>query len=341
MTNPKVTVLMSVYDGEKYLREAIESILNQTFKDFEFLIINDGSTDSSRDIILSYNDPRIRLVDNEKNIGLTRSLNKGLRLAKGEYIARMDADDVSLPERLKKEGKLLGDHKDTGLVGSSVFLMNEDGKILGTKKVSTKNSEIKQNLLKGNPFWHGSVMFRRECIEEVGGYREVFEAAQDYDLWLRISEKYNMANIEEPLYKWRIGLRSISLLCKPDQDEYASLAVELAKERNKYGKDRFQILKKEEIDRILNRKSVGTLLEKNLASGYRYWGSVLYARSDYKGALNLLSKSFAKNPWDSHVLVLILKAWVCLILPSGLVRMLKFTKHQLNFLFGFVSGGMF
>ena len=94
---PKVTVLMSVYNSEKFLRESINSILEQTFKDFEFLIINDGSTDSSREIILSYNDPRITLFDNKNNIGLTKSLNKGLDLAKGEYIARQDADDISLP----------------------------------------------------------------------------------------------------------------------------------------------------------------------------------------------------------------------------------------------------
>src|SRR3990170_6306785 len=101
--NPEITVLMSVYNGERFLREAIESILNQTYRDFEFLIINDGSTDSSREIILSYNDPRIRLIDNELNIGLTRSLNKGLRLARGKYIARQDADDISFRKRLEKQ----------------------------------------------------------------------------------------------------------------------------------------------------------------------------------------------------------------------------------------------
>src|SRR5659263_168424 len=100
---PKVTVLMAVYNGERYLREAIESILGQSFADFEFFIVNDGCTDSSRDIILSYRDPRIRLIDNQENIGLTKSLNIGLSLASGEYVARQDADDISYPTRIEKQ----------------------------------------------------------------------------------------------------------------------------------------------------------------------------------------------------------------------------------------------
>ncbi|HKQ33129.1 MAG TPA: glycosyltransferase family A protein, partial [Thermodesulfobacteriota bacterium] len=115
---PKVTVLMTVYNGEKFLNEAIDGILNQTFRDFEFLIINDGSTDGSREIIKSYKDPRINLVDNESNIGLTASLNRGLSLAGGEYIARQDADDISLPERLEKQISILERNPDIALLGS-------------------------------------------------------------------------------------------------------------------------------------------------------------------------------------------------------------------------------
>jgi len=129
MKNPEVTVLMSVYNGEKYLREAIDSILNQTFTDFEFLIVNDGSTDRTAEILRSYDDPRIIIINNEKNIGLTKSLNIGLRMAKGEYIARMDADDVSMPERLQKQIELLNQKKNTGLVGTYYTIINEKGKV--------------------------------------------------------------------------------------------------------------------------------------------------------------------------------------------------------------------
>ena len=176
-SNPKVTVLMSVYNGKRYLREAIDSILDQTFRDFEFLIINDGSTDSSSDIIRSYDDSRIRLIENEKNIGLTRSLNKGLKLARGEYIARMDADDRSMPERLEKEILFLDKNKNVGLVGTYFLMVNKSGKVLSTFSPGT--SGLSEKLLEGNMFGHGSTMFRADCIEKVGYYREEFRSAQD------------------------------------------------------------------------------------------------------------------------------------------------------------------
>jgi glycosyltransferase involved in cell wall biosynthesis len=125
--SPKVTVLMSVYNGEEHLREAIDSILNQTYKNFEFLIIDDGSTDGSVNIIRSYLDPRIRLIKNKKNIGITRSLNKGLKLARGEYIARMDDDDIAFPERLEKQVRFLNEHVNVGLVGGSDITINGVG----------------------------------------------------------------------------------------------------------------------------------------------------------------------------------------------------------------------
>ena len=171
---PQITVLMSVYNCERYLSEAIESILNQSFSDFEFLIINDGSTDNSRNIILSYADPRIRFFENEKNIGLTHSLNKGLRLATGQYIARMDADDVSMPKRLEKELTFLNQHHSVGLVGTYFNMINENGKVLNTVKPLSNERELKEKLLLENQFGHGSVMFRRVCVEKVGFYREKF-----------------------------------------------------------------------------------------------------------------------------------------------------------------------
>jgi len=118
MKEPKVTVLMPVYNGEKYLNEAIDSILGQTFKDFKFLIINDGSTDGTADILKSYKDSRIKVTNNEKNIGLTKSLNKGLKMAKSEYIARMDADDISLPTRLQKQVEFMDSHPKVGVCGT-------------------------------------------------------------------------------------------------------------------------------------------------------------------------------------------------------------------------------
>src|SRR6185295_9135648 len=162
MTPPQVSVLMSVYNGEKYLKEAMESILNQSFSDFEFLIFNDSSTDSSREIILSYNDPRIVLIDNKKNIGLTKTLNKGISLAKGKYIARMDADDVCHPERLNEQVNYLDKNAEVAVCGTWVQFLNENEVV----KLPTKKNEIKTLLFCNSCLAHPSVMIRKSFLEK-------------------------------------------------------------------------------------------------------------------------------------------------------------------------------
>jgi len=203
MTNPKVTVLMSVYNGEKYLHEAIDSILNQTFKDFEFLIINDSSIDSSRDIVLSYNDPRIRLIDNEKNIGLTRSLNKGLRLATGECVARMDADDVSEFKRLEMQVWFLDAHPSIGVVGINSYVISERGKVLGKMERPASHRKIMAKILSENQMVHSSLMWRKNLLKTYGYYNEELTFAQDYELLLRLSSVADLANLPDQLHRWR------------------------------------------------------------------------------------------------------------------------------------------
>jgi len=231
MANPKVTVLMSVYNGERYLREAIDSVLKQTFRDFEFLIINDGSSDSTAKILKGYNDPRIKIIDNKKNMGLTRSLNKGLRQAKGEYIARQDADDISLPQRLKIQVEFLDKNLDCALVGCAYYQIDENGELGSVIKVLSKDSEIKEGLRKQNWFGHGSTMMKRDVLLEVKGYDEKYKFSQDYDLWLRITEDYKVANIEEPLYCWRITTSDISKAKEIKQKFYANMAITEAQKR--------------------------------------------------------------------------------------------------------------
>jgi glycosyltransferase involved in cell wall biosynthesis len=328
---PKVTVLMSVYNGKKYLREAIDSILGQTFTDFEFLIIDDGSTDSSADIIRSYSDPRVRFIRNEKNMGLTRSLNKGIRLATGEYIARQDADDISLPERLEKQVRFLDQNKDVGLVGTYFFMINEAGKTICVWNRLPEGIDLKKILLKGNPFGHGSVMFRAECIEKVGPYREEFKSVQDYDLWLRISEVYDVANIPEPLYKWRFHSKSISASGNIKQAKYASVSIALAKERKQFGKDRLQRATRKEargsLDDLLPK--VETPDGKEIAQSYYFWGTTLLRGKDYRGALKLLWKSFINNPWHRNTWLLVLKASAHLAFPEPVVAALRFIRTRI------------
>jgi glycosyltransferase involved in cell wall biosynthesis len=203
--SPKVTVLMAVYNGERYLRDAINSILKQTYTDFEFLIVNDCSTDSSRKIILSYSDSRIRLVENIENIGLTKSLNMGLSLCRGEYIARQDADDISLPTRLEKQVSCLNARPGIALLGTQTSCIDQNGNRFKSIGLSRAESvlAIRWQLLFGNPFAHSSVMIRTNVLRDLGGYDEHFVTSQDFDLWSRLLHRYDASNLNEALISVR------------------------------------------------------------------------------------------------------------------------------------------
>lgn len=205
MKNPKVTVLMSVYNGEKYLREAVDSILNQTFKDFEFLIINDGSTDKTLDILQSYKDPRIRIVNNKKNIGLTKSLNKGLKIAKGEYIARMDADDVSLPKRLQFQVNLMNKNKDTVLCGTNTLSINETGEKISGPWWQDSLLPMEWQILLSNPIAHPTAMIRKNFI--INQFQPIYRTivnAEDYDLWCRLVLRGKIERLNKVLLFYRL-----------------------------------------------------------------------------------------------------------------------------------------
>lgn len=203
MKTPKVTVLMSVYNGERFLRKAIESILNQTYKNFEFLIINDASNDLSREIILSFYDSRIRFIDNKQNIGLAKSLNKGLRIARGEYIARMDADDISLPYRLAHQIEFMDKNPEIGISGTYVKTI---GDVPGhVWKYPCDHETIKSRLLFNSPLAHPTVIIRKEILVENDlFYNEEIIYSQDYDLWTRAIKKMKFANISKILLYYRV-----------------------------------------------------------------------------------------------------------------------------------------
>lgn len=202
---PGVTVLMPVFNGERFLREAIESILRQTHRDFELLIINDGSTDRSRDIVLSYDDPRITLAENAKNLGLASTLNVGLGLAKYELVARQDADDLSLPERLALQVDFLEKNPDVVLVGTQAMIIDQQGFRKGRvlDRACTHDS-IRWDLLFDNSFTHSSVMFRRSTIAQLGGYDSAFRYCQDYALWTQVARHHCVANIDLCLVHYRV-----------------------------------------------------------------------------------------------------------------------------------------
>lgn len=209
--NPKISVVMAVYNQERFLREAIASILAQTYKNFEFIIIDDGSTDNTRKIISSFGDKRIKVLRNKKNIGLTKSLNLGLKISRGEFIARMDADDISYPGRFELQVQTLQKTKDLFLIGSQADLIREDGAKVGVSKMPTKDYEINKVVMRFNPFIHPTLFFRRALLEEIGSYNDNLPYAQDYDLVLRALGKFKCANLIKPLVAVRRSLRSISI----------------------------------------------------------------------------------------------------------------------------------
>lgn len=201
---------MSVYNGQEYLAEAIDSILAQTFKDFEFLIIDDGSSDDSPDILDAYaqKDKRIKII-RQTNKGLVAALNKGLGLSRGTYIARMDADDVSLPGRLQKQ-IALAKSSGAALVGSGFYYIDTHGRKISSQSVWEEDPELKRALYAGNPFAHGSTLFLKDAVVKAGGYRGNVGPAEDYDLWLRLAPSHVFAACPEILYKWRVNPRGLS-----------------------------------------------------------------------------------------------------------------------------------
>jgi glycosyltransferase involved in cell wall biosynthesis len=221
MSFPKVTVLMPIYNSERYVRYALESILDQRYIDFELLIIDDCSTDGSAEVLQSYDDSRIRIMTNAQNIGLTRSLNKGLRYARGEYVARLDSDDIALPMRLQKQATYLDQHPEVGLVATGVELIDERGRATGSHVPHLSSERIYHFLIFYNCIFHSSVMFRLEVAKNLGGYDEAFELAEDADLWYRISRISRIAMCDEILTKLRDHPSSISNKHKIEQDRVA------------------------------------------------------------------------------------------------------------------------
>lgn len=203
IVTPKISVVMPVYNAEKYLREAMDSILSQTYTDFEFIIIDDGSVDTSPEIVRSYDDARIRFYQNEHNMGVAATLNRGLDLAEGEYIARMDSDDISLPERFARQMEYMDAHPECIICGSNLILL-EKGKDTTIFKYSERDAEIRADLIFNCAFAHPSVMFNAALICEHNlRYDLSYEKAEDYELWSRALAYGRGYNIQIPLLKYR------------------------------------------------------------------------------------------------------------------------------------------
>lgn len=207
---PLVSVIMPVYNADKYVAQAIESILDQTFMNFELLILNDGSTDHTEEEVQRFDDNRIRYIRHASNEGLINTLNEGIQKAYGEFIARMDADDVALPDRLFRQVEFLLRHPDHALCASSYVVMNKTGRLRHSVSLPEADQGIRTLLFFGNCICHSSVMFRKKALDGEG-YRASFLWCEDYELWTRLSAWHKMAIIQEPLVRYRIHGSNVSI----------------------------------------------------------------------------------------------------------------------------------
>lgn len=202
---PAISAIVPTYNGEQFLRAAIESILNQTFQDFELIVVDDHSNDNTPSILAELEDSRLNVITNERNLGIAAATNKGLALARGKYVALQDHDDISLPHRFQAEVEFLDSHPNAALVGTAASQIDENGSVSQTLTQPTDDLELKWGLLFGCCFHHTSLMIRRSVILNEGGYRDdpSFPFAPDYDLFSRVGERYPVANLPEPLVLWR------------------------------------------------------------------------------------------------------------------------------------------
>lgn len=254
---PVVSVIMSVNSMRYLLEETIFSILNQSFSNIDFIIVNDGADNDVRKLIETVKDSRL-IVLNQIWQGLTKSLNDAIKISRGKYIARIDADDYSFPDRLEKQLSFFDEYPKVGLLGTAFIEETTDGEYIGKVVFSTDRTKLKHQLQYQNQFCHGSVMFRKECLDNVGTYRNEFLKAQDYDLWLRIADMYEIANLAEVLYKRRVDKNSISLASRYDQELFAKIARECAEAR-----------RKDLIEPLDKLQKINTTLQKNRINNNR------------------------------------------------------------------------
>lgn len=250
---PVISVLMPVFNGEQFVREAIESVLAQTYTNFEFIIINDGSTDGTEAILREYaaKDSRI-LLTHQENMGLTKSLNKGLRMARGRFIARQDADDISAPERLEV---MLSNIKEADLAASLYTLLIEGKRSVPRACYILRFAPtflLNFILPRVNLLIHGTYFFRRNEILKIGGYREKFQYSQDYDLYLRVRERYETKIVPRSLYQFRIHPQSVGAQKARTQYSLAMLASAFAYERRNFGYDSYEAFDPEHLNSFIN-----------------------------------------------------------------------------------------
>lgn len=208
---PRVSVIMPVYDVEQYIKKAVDSILEQTYSDFELIAVNDGSPDNSLKILEKYarQDDRIHVVSQE-NRGLVATLNRGISLARGEYIARMDPDDISFPRRFEQQVAVLDAYSSVVLVAGGFEVIDQDDEFLYREVIPVHNEDIKRSMFLRNPIAHGSVMFRKKAFDIIGGYSSTCGPMEDFYLWTQLAKLGEIEAVESAVYRWRVNSNGIT-----------------------------------------------------------------------------------------------------------------------------------
>ncbi|MDP8299342.1 MAG: glycosyltransferase family A protein [Candidatus Tantalella remota] len=326
---PSISVIIAVYNDKKYVGECIESILSQTFTDFELILVDDGSTDGTGDILREYAsaDSRIVLEVKKSNTGIAASRNRGFELSRGTFIAVIDSDDRARPERLREQLEFLSSHGAIGGVGTFQEYIGMYGEHLDIREITQGEGDITDLCTGIVPISHTTCMFRREVLESVGGYRTQFERSVDYDLLLRIQEKYRLFNMGRVLTEHRFSSSRGTVRERKKQMLYMELARQLALERKDKGEDCLQrgdesayvALKRS----IFGTKRIPRFME--ISSNYLYWARRMYHRGPIGYARKFVMFSIKHNPLNLKALVYA----VFLYAGSGTREYLKGFKKKL------------
>ncbi|HET7207318.1 MAG TPA: glycosyltransferase family A protein [Terriglobales bacterium] len=298
MNSPLVSVAMVVCNVDRFLSQAIDSVLNQTLRDLEFVIVDFGSEDRSKAIVSGYaaKDSRIKFHE-IPHCGLAEARNAACFLCKTDYIAIMDADDIAVEERLQWQMEFMLKSPDVGVVGGGVQWIDVQGMALRNAYNPCDDAEIQAQLLYGCPFWQPTVLMRREAFVQVGGYRDAFAPAEDYDLWLRIAEQYKMANLSKILLRYRMHPGQVSVR-KREQQTFGHLAAQVSASRRRSGNPDPLSLVKEITPALLQQLGIDEpTIEKKLATEYVIWMRHLFLATEYSSALDVSSKVLQSSNW--------------------------------------------
>lgn len=314
-TGALISVVIAVRDGGRYLERSLESVLQQHGPAFDVVVVDDGSTDGTGAILdgLARADPRVTVVHTPPR-GFTAALSDAIARSSGAYLARHDADDVSLPGRFAQQARFLDDHPDVAAVGAAAEIIDEDERLIGPFRQAHGVAAVRAGLLtlRETPV-HGAMMVRRSALDAVGGYRAGFLAAQDYDLWLRLSERFSMDVLTSLLYRWRLSGSGVYSRRRAEQLQYAGVARTFATERQRFGDDSYGALVESggDFERFAeNYRLAGPL--------YALWGELLYrATNDSAIARRHLGRALRCGHRDPRTVALFAWATLRLRWPGG------------------------